>query len=74
MAKVKVRRQGEHQARVDTLSLLFAYVLADGMATDDHIDAMMNMLDRAGFTDDEVSEAIQTIIEERDFSTIDTKA
>lgn len=63
MAKVKVRPQGEHQARVDTLSLLFAYVLAAGVATDDHIDAMMNMLDKAGFTDDEVSEAIQTIID-----------
>lgn len=63
MAKVKVRPQGEHQARVDTLSLLFVYVLADEKATDDHIDAMMNMLDKAGFTDDEVSEAIQTIID-----------
>lgn len=63
MTKVKVRPQGEHQARVDTLSLLFAYILADGEATDDHIDAMMNMLGRAGFTDDEVSEAIQTIID-----------
>lgn len=63
MAKVKVRPQGEHQARVDTLALLFAYVLADGEATDDHIDAMMNMLDKAGFTDNEVSEAIQTIVD-----------
>lgn len=62
MAKVKVCRQGEHQARVDTLTLLFAYVLADEETTDDHIDVMMNMLDVAGFTDDEVSEAIHSII------------
>lgn len=63
MAKVKVRRQGEHQARVDTLALLFIYVMADENRTDAHIDAVMNMLDSAGFTDDEVSEAIQSIID-----------
>lgn len=62
MAKVKVRRQGEHQARVDTLALLFAYMLADGETTDDNIDTVMNMLDVAGFTDNEVSEAIHSII------------
>lgn len=63
MAKVKVRRQGEHQARVDTLALLFAYMLADEETTDDHIGTVMNMLDKAGFTDDEVSEAIRSIID-----------
>ena len=65
MAKVKVRPLGERQARVDTLTLLFAYVMADESCTDANIDAMMNMLDTAGFTDDEVSEAIQSIIDVR---------
>ena len=65
MAKVKVRPLGEKQARVDTLTLLFAYVMADEGCTDANIDSMMNMLDSAGFTDDEVSEAIQSIIDAR---------
>ena len=65
MAKVKVRPLGEKQARVDTLTLLFAYVMADEGCTDTNIDSMMNMLDSAGFTDDEVSEAIQSIIDAR---------
>ena len=65
MAKVKVRPLGEKQARVDTPTLLFAYVMADEGCTDTNIDSMMNMLDSAGFTDDEVSEAIQSIIDVR---------
>ena len=41
MAKVKVRPLGERQARVDTLTLLFAYVMADEGCTDANIDSMI---------------------------------